>query len=458
MRKFIFAIFVLMSFTLSNVYAQNRDAAKDLKEADRLYKNKDYYSAIVLYKFHSSVLKPEERFIYAYCLVHKSSYTQDDVTESINQLKMASSRGYTPAMVALYDTYIANKLVPQDRSQAVTYISRAADYEDSVGLFIYGSLLNAGDYISRDTVKAYRLLVKSAEQKYYNALYTLGYMHYTGSKAPKDLSKAAYYWKLAAETGKDEAIYNYAMILLETNTNVTSALAYLQQLNDKGFAAASAYLGSIYHDGLYNIPKNIEKGLEYYRASLYYYDYSDKKDKNTYDAIKAIVAKYGAIEPTTDIKTLRAAFDELFTRVTSTPVVPAAETDKRKYIQQTLEDAYSKLGTLGFRKGKVRFGQENAPLNNLLLTTPFHSYETDIVQAVSPESAEKTQKKWLELIKKIYPEHVNGTEVPRGISFPVGPDKGYIHIHFTYFTYSGSGYPLSSRAIMTIYYANRSKL
>lgn len=458
MRKLVIVLFVLTAFAVTNLNAQNGTADKELKEAERFYKDKNYISAIILYKKNAVLLKPEERFFYAYCLVHKSQYSQDDVTEAINQLKMASNRGYTPAMVALYDIYLANRLVPQDRSQAVTYISRAADYEDTAGLYIYGSMLNAGDFISRDTVKGYQLIVKSASKKYYDALNALGYMHYTGSKAPKDLSKAAYYWKQAAETGKEEAVYNYSLVLLETNTNVPSAIANLQKLNDKGFAPASAYLGNIYHDGLYNIPKNIEKGLEYYRASLYYYDYSNKKDKKTYDAIKAIVAKYGAIEPNTDIKLLRTAFDALINRVTSTPVIPTAETDKRKYIQQTLEDAYKKLGALGFRDGKIRFGQENAPLNPLLLTNPFHTYETDIVQVVSPESAEKTQKKWLDLIKKIYPEHVNGTEVPRGISFQVAPDKGYIHIHVTYFTYSGSGYPLSSRVILTIYYANRSKL
>lgn len=458
MRKLAFALLVLMSFTVVEGYAQKRDAKQDLKEADRLYKSKDYYSAIIFYKYHAAVLKPEERFVYAYCLIHKEEYSQEDVTEAIYQLKMASSKGYSPAMVALYDIYMGNQLVQQDRSQAVSFITQAADYEDSVGLFIYGSLLNAGDYISRDTVKAYRLIVKSASQKYYDALYTLGYMHYTGSKASKDLSKAAYYWKQAAETGKDEAVYNYAMVLLETNTNIPSALAYLQKLHDKGLAAASTYLGSIYHDGLYNIPQDTKKGLDYYIAALYNYDYANTKDQKTYDAIKAIVAKYGAIEPSTDIKSLRAAFDELFTRVTSTPVIPAAETDKRKYIQQTLEDAYKQLGALGFRAGKVKFGQENAPLNPLLLTSPFHMYDTDIVQAVSPESAERLHQKWVALIKKVYPEHVNETNVTNGVAFQIAPDKGYIHVRVTYFTYSGNGYPLSSRVILTIYYANRSKL
>lgn len=456
MKKNIILLVSFFVFGITALSAQQRDAKTELKEAERMYNNKEYYSASYIYKYFSATLNPEQRYIYAFCLVN-SNATQENIAEAIRQLKIAVSGRNAKAMLALYYIYMENRLVPQDRSQAIDFITMAATYENEEGLYIYGTILNDGNFVSRDTVKAYTLIEKAAQKKYYNAIHALGYMHYTGKRAPKDLSKAEYYWKQAADFGTDEALYNYSLLLLETNKNTGTAIANFKSLASKGFASASAYLGYLYLNGAPNTMSDTTKALIYFKQVLYN-DNFKKTNKADYDKIRTIVAKFGAIEPVNDSKLLRNVFDELIQSVTRKPNVPETEKDKRKFILNKLEDAYKKLGALGFREGIVRFGKENAPLDTVLLTKPYHIYETDIVQVVTPEAAKQIQQKWVQLLQQAYPEHTmyRGKVSTTGIHFMLRPEKEFIHIYATYFDYMGPGYPLSSQVILKVEYSVRS--
>lgn len=454
MRKCIVLLFAIILFCVPNVHSQQRDAKTELKEAERLYNNKEYYSASYIYKYFSAVLNPEQRFIYAFCLVNSNPST-DNVGEAIRQLKTASSGGNSKAMLSLYYIYTQNKIASPDRSQAIAYIRMAADYENEEGMYIYGSLLNQGDFISRDTVKAYRFIEKAAAKNFYQAISDLGYMHYAGRGAEKNLSKAEYYWKKAAESGAAEAVYNYSFLLLETNKNIATAIANLQSIASKGFTTASLYLGSIYNYGQHGIPRDTAKAIQYYK-NVMQDDGFKKNNKEMYDTARAIVARYGAVEPVSDHKLLRTAFDNLIKKITRTPVVPENEKDKRIFILNQLENEYKDLRSLGFRNGTLRFGRENTPLNSILLTKPFHTYETNIVEAVTPESVQRVYLKWVQILQKMYPEH---TLVKKGntsgIHFMLTPETGYIGIYITLFDYYNS--TQGSQVFMTVMYTERSK-
>ncbi|MBY0479544.1 MAG: sel1 repeat family protein [Chitinophagaceae bacterium] len=454
MKQIVVLLLCTFLVTIPAVHAQKRDAKTELQEAERLYNKKDYYSASYIYKAFANVLNPEQRFLYAFCLVN-SNPIKENVDEAIRQLKTASTGGNSKAMVALYYIYMQNQLVPQDRSEAVIYITKSAEYENPEGMYIYGTLLSDGNFISRDTIKAYKYFEKAAAKNNYDAQNALGYMHFTGTRAKKDLVKAAYYWKLAAESGTNEAVYNYAYLLLETNGNKTMAIANLQSLAQKGYTLASYLLGSVYYEGKYAVPQDIEKSLLYFRTVMGD-DAFKKNNKEQYNYARELVAYYAAIEPSSDVKLLRKAFDELIQKITSNPAVPETESNKRVFILNKLKAAYASLQPLGFREGRIYFGSDSSPLEPVLLTKPYHQYETTIAEIANKDSAQKVYQKWIRVLKQLYPEHtVKETATTSGIHYQLSPEKGYLGIYISLFDYTGN--PNSPLIKMTIIYTVRSK-
>ncbi|XP_031809316.1 death ligand signal enhancer isoform X2 [Sarcophilus harrisii] len=98
---------------------------------------------------------------------------------------------------------------------------------------------------------AYSYFQKAADQGYSKAQFNVGLCHEHGKGTQKDLSKAVFYYQLAAQKGHQMAQYRYARSLLSDQVPAREAdkqraVTMLKQAADAGLKEAQAYLGVLF--------------------------------------------------------------------------------------------------------------------------------------------------------------------------------------------------------------------
>ncbi|XP_027697784.1 death ligand signal enhancer isoform X2 [Vombatus ursinus] len=98
---------------------------------------------------------------------------------------------------------------------------------------------------------AYSYFQKAADQGYSKAQFNVGLCHEHGKGTQKDISKAVFYYQLAAQKGHQMAQYRYARSLLSEQAPAREAdkqraVAMLKQAADAGLKEAQAYLGVLF--------------------------------------------------------------------------------------------------------------------------------------------------------------------------------------------------------------------
>ncbi|XP_074147778.1 death ligand signal enhancer isoform X1 [Sminthopsis crassicaudata] len=98
---------------------------------------------------------------------------------------------------------------------------------------------------------AYSYFQKAADRGYSKAQFNVGLCHEHGKGTQKDLSKAVFYYQLAAQKGHQMAQYRYARSLLSDQVPAREAdkqraVTMLKQAADAGLKEAQAYLGVLF--------------------------------------------------------------------------------------------------------------------------------------------------------------------------------------------------------------------
>lgn len=102
-----------------------------------------------------------------------------------------------------------------------------------------------------DTAAAFSYFQKAADRGFSKAQYNMGLCHEHGKGTPRDLSKAAVFYRLAADQGHRLAQYRCARCLLLEPSSVQDperqgAVSLLQQAADSGLTEAQAFLGVLF--------------------------------------------------------------------------------------------------------------------------------------------------------------------------------------------------------------------
>lgn len=232
-------------------------------------------------------------------------FKENKKTEAINYLKNASSRNNAKAQYALGKMYYLGDRVPRSKKNGFTLINAAAQNNDANAQYdlakIYFSqkdekiqkggvtwlqkavingnydacddlykLYLAGILVNIDYNRHVEYLKCSAVNNNNDAKYLLATYYAKGKYVPRDVHQSAYWLKSLAEDKDSDASVqysNYIFTFFPTNKiKVFGAIGYLENVSNINVDAAMI-LGSIYKDGLYNIPKDRGKAIKFYESA-----------------------------------------------------------------------------------------------------------------------------------------------------------------------------------------------
>jgi hypothetical protein len=88
--------------------------------------------------------------------------------------------------------------LPQDYTQAVSWLRKAADQGDAAAQFVLGVMYDNGHGVPQDYTQAVSWSRKAADQGHADAMFNLGAMYYSGRGLPQDFVEALKWRSLAA--------------------------------------------------------------------------------------------------------------------------------------------------------------------------------------------------------------------------------------------------------------------
>jgi TPR repeat protein len=172
------------------------------------------------------------------------------------------------ALDALSPDDIAARLSapPEERAGFVREVAEAGSAEAQA---VLGQLLLDGNGVARDERAALGWFTRAAAQHHVMALNMVGRCYDLGWGTAVDKARAVQCYRVAAERGLAEAMYNYAT-LLALGQGVTedkpAALGWLERAAALGFAKAVNFVGSFAEDGWAG-PRDMAKAADCYRRA-----------------------------------------------------------------------------------------------------------------------------------------------------------------------------------------------
>jgi len=174
------------------------------------------------------------------------------------------------------------------------------DEADSAANYNLGEKYYYGNGVPQDYTKAAKWYRKAAEQGYAPAQSNLGVMYEHGKGVPKDYTKAVEWYRKATEQGIAIAQFNLG-VMYDNGKGVpkdyAEALKWYRKAAEQGNASAQYNLGCMYANGK-GVPQDYTKAAEWYRkaaeqgvAHAQYslglmYDYGDGVPKDYAKAVK----------------------------------------------------------------------------------------------------------------------------------------------------------------------------
>ncbi len=210
-----------------------------------------------------------------------------DRDQAVRWVTRAAERGHLMAQEALGHWYANGENVAHDRDQAVHWYTRAANQgsvsakrkseflrmisraEDGSGYAQnqLGEMYRDGKGTPRDAARAEEWFTRAAQQGHVGAQLSLGKLYCWGDKGvPEDRARGMKFIIESAESGHVQARFDLGQIyqgrLLRGNENEALALKWLVSAAESRNPVAQAHLGSSLYHGR-GIPRDRTRGVEY---------------------------------------------------------------------------------------------------------------------------------------------------------------------------------------------------
>ncbi len=155
-------------------------------------------------------------------------------SETAKQVKTSSPEGiiakeqhrgdasdeYSQIMLQIGLRYYLGEGMPQDYTQAATWIEKAADAGNSDAMYALGSMYANGEGIPQDYKQAATWFKKAAKAGNSDAMNNLGVMYSEGKGVPQDYTLAYMWINLAAEGNSNAAENRDKLIKLMSPTQI----------------------------------------------------------------------------------------------------------------------------------------------------------------------------------------------------------------------------------------------
>ena len=165
--------------------------------------------------------------------------------------------------------YLEGIDVPKDDVKAFERFSKAAEKDNSLGLFHLGLLYGEGRGTEKDPAKSYELIERAAKQNLMEAVYEQAMMLQSGKGVEKDKTEAVNLIMKAAEGNLPEAQFDLAWKCIfgnDVQQDVATGVKWMEKAAQNGHMFAQFNLGEFYGGGNY-VEKDADKGLKWMIAA-----------------------------------------------------------------------------------------------------------------------------------------------------------------------------------------------
>lgn len=232
---------------------------------------RDYAKALDYYQ-QAAKLGDEDAPFRVGILYQRALGTSPEPKLALRFYRLAASRGNKEAMMALYRNYQCGISVPYSEEKSKRWLDRAVANASFAGIILSQQFYqNAGG--EENMLRAKELLNQGVDLDSREAMITLATLYLHGAQGiEKDEAKANELLERAISPGEDrpQGLTNRANLVLKGRhapEDEKMALEWLQEAADLKNSEAYRSLGSLYLNGLGNIPADRARGLQYLKES-----------------------------------------------------------------------------------------------------------------------------------------------------------------------------------------------
>ncbi|BCK87356.1 hypothetical protein MIZ01_1134 [Sideroxyarcus emersonii] len=196
-------------------------------------------------------------------------YRQKDYSSAIKLYRESANLGNAVAQAALGFMYANGLGVPQDYMQAVHWFQESANQESAYGQANLGFMYDYGYGVKRDFTNAVYWYQKSADQGNSFGQHQLGFMYFSGHGVNQNYSEAVYWFQKSADQGFALGqymlgnMYEYGQ---GVNQNNNKAAYWYQKASEQGNALAQMALGIAFEKGR-GVQQDYSKAIYWYRKA-----------------------------------------------------------------------------------------------------------------------------------------------------------------------------------------------
>jgi serine/threonine protein kinase len=160
-----------------------------------------------------------------------------DDAKAFNYLHEAADAGDAYAKYCVAECYYFGKLVPKDKTKALSYAQEAAALRNVMAMDLLGTHYRE----QHDYESAIAYFKQAIALQYPRSMANLGVMYVLGEGVPKDVPRALGLFKLAADRNDPEGLYFYGMALIDGINGVrnhATGVEYVRRAAEAGYVMA----------------------------------------------------------------------------------------------------------------------------------------------------------------------------------------------------------------------------
>jgi hypothetical protein len=191
------------------------------------------------------------------------------LVETARVTLVRAQQGDAKSQFDLGHMYFHGEGVPQDYTEALLWLRKAADQGNAQAQYGIGYMYHYGKGVPQNNIEALRWLRLSAQQGDAKAESNLGTMYYYGQGVTQDYAEALRWYRLAADQGDAPAqedlggMYYYGRRVPQDDAQ---AVDWYRKAANQGYARAQFDLGYMYNHGR-GVPQSSTEALRWYRKA-----------------------------------------------------------------------------------------------------------------------------------------------------------------------------------------------
>jgi TPR repeat protein len=180
-----------------------------LKQADDLYLQRDYASAISIYRSSAEAGQPHAMARLGLCY-DRGFGVKGDNTQAVRWYRKAADAGDVEGMAFLGGMYADGLGVPKDTKQALVWFHKSADAGGAVGMNKLGLAYENGMGVPKDPAAAMQWYMKAANLGDMYGMNNVGNMYLGKPGIPRNEAEALKWYRKAAELGEPDSMNQVA--------------------------------------------------------------------------------------------------------------------------------------------------------------------------------------------------------------------------------------------------------